>query len=306
LLQSGEQKESIKIAMVKIYICLVIGIISISLAAIFAKFCYDVPSTMIATYRMGISAILLFVIFPFSKTKAISLLNKKNIFMCFLSGIFLSMHFIFWFISIKLTNIASSVVLVTTSPIFLGIISKFILKKQIPRKITAGILLSFVGTLLIAQSDSNILNQINVNILLGDFMALLGSLMASLYLLIGGIQRTRQTTFEYIFLTYSFSAIILILLSVFLDIPFTGFEKEAYLFLILLAIIPQLLGHTIFNYSLKHLSPESVAITILGEPVGASILAYFIFDEKLQALQVIGIILILYSIILATKMELNH
>lgn len=292
--------------MVKIYICLVIGIISISLAAIFAKFCNEVSSTMIATYRMGISAFLLCLIFPFNKTKTINLLNKKNILMCFLSGIFLSMHFIFWFTSIKLTNIASSVVLVTTSPIFLGIISKFILKKQIPRKIVAGILLSFIGTILITQSDSNIFDKINTDILFGDLMALLGSLMASLYLLIGGIQRTRQTTFEYILLTYSFSAITLIILSVFLDIPFTGYGKEAYLFLILLAIIPQLLGHTIFNYSLKHLSPESVAITILGEPVGASILAYFIFDEKLQALQIIGIVLILYSIILATKTELTH
>jgi drug/metabolite transporter (DMT)-like permease len=292
--------------MVKIYICLIIGIISISLAAIFAKFCYEVPSTMIATYRMGISAILLCLMLPFSKSNTVSLLNKKNIFMCFLSGIFLSMHFIFWFISIKLTNIASSVVLVTTSPIFLGIISKFILKKQLPRKIMAGILLSFIGTLLIAQSDSNFFDKINTDILFGDFMALLGSLMASLYLLVGSIQRTRQTTFEYILLTYSSSAIILVILSVFLNVPFAGYGKEAYLFLILLAIIPQLIGHTSFNYSLKHLKPESVAIAILGEPVGASILAYFIFGEKLQALQIIGIILILYSIILATKMELTH
>ena len=292
--------------MFKIYICLIVGIISISLAAIFAKFCNDVPSTMIATYRMGISATLLCLILPFNKTTTIKLLNKKNIFMCLLSGIFLSMHFVFWFISIKLTNIASSVVLVTTSPIFLGIISKFILKKHIPKKITAGIILSFLGTILIAQSDSNIFDKINTDVLFGDFMALLGSLMASLYLLIGGIQRTRQSTFEYIVLTYSFSAITLIILSIFLGVPFTGYERDAYLFMILLAIIPQLIGHTSFNYSLKHLRPESVAIAILGEPVGASILAYFIFGEKLQALQLIGIVLILYSITLATKMELNQ
>lgn len=291
---------------VKIYICLIIGIISISLAAIFVKFCNDVPSLMIATYRMGISAALLCLILPFNKITTIKLLNKTNIFMCFMSGFFLSMHFIFWFISIKLTNIASSVVLVTTSPIFLGIISKFILKKQIPRKITIGIILSFIGTILIAQSDSNIFDKINRNILFGDFMALLGGLMASLYLFIGGIQRTRQNTFEYILLTYSFSAISLIILSVLLGVPFTGYGNNAYVFMILLAIIPQLIGHTSFNYSLKHLRPESVAIAILGEPIGASILAFFIFGEILQALQLVGIVLILYSITLATKMEFNQ
>lgn len=223
--------------------------------------------------------------------------------MCLSSGIFLSLHFVSWFLSIKLTNIASSVVLVTTSPIFLGIISKFILKKKLPKEITIAIILSFTGVLFIAQSDSNLFYKINQKILLGDLLALFGGFMASLYLLIGGIQRTRQSTLEYIILTYSFSALFLLFISVTFNMPFAGYKPESYIFLILLALIPQLVGHTSFNYVLKHLPTESVAITILGEPVGASILAYFIFDEKLQLLQFIGMIFILYSIILSTKKE---
>lgn len=287
----------------KIYVCLVIGIISISLASIFVKFCDTVPAMIIATYRMSISTILLCLYIPFNKTNIINSLNKKDISMCLLSGMFLSLHFLLWFLSIKLTNIASSVVLVTTSPIFLGIISKFILKKQIPRNILIAIVLSFIGVVLIAQSDSNMLTEINKKALLGNLLALSGGFMASLYLLIGSIQRTRQCTFEYIFFTYSFSAIIFIIFSLIFEYPFFGYEKNDYIYMFLLAVIPQLIGHTSFNYSLKHLRPESVAIAILGEPVGASILAYFIFDEKLQALQAIGIILILYSITLSTKME---
>jgi len=92
-------KRKYKNTMVKIYICLIIGIISISLAAIFAKFCYEVPSTMIATYRMGISAILLCLMLPFSKSKHSSLLNKKIIFMCFLSGIFIYAFYILVYIN---------------------------------------------------------------------------------------------------------------------------------------------------------------------------------------------------------------
>ena len=287
----------------KIYVCLVIGIISISLASIFVKFCDTVPAMIIATYRMSISTILLCLYIPFNKTNIINSLNKKDISMCLLSGMFLSLHFLLWFLSIKLTNIASSVVLVTTSPIFLGIISKFILKKQIPRNILIAIVLSFIGVILIAQSDSNMLTEINKKALLGNLLALSGGFMASLYLFIGSIQRTRQCTFEYIFFTYSFSAIIFIIFSLIFEYPFFGYEKNDYIYMFLLAVIPQLIGHTSFNYSLKHLRPESVAIAILGEPVGASILAYFIFDEKLQALQAIGIILILYSITLSTKME---
>jgi drug/metabolite transporter (DMT)-like permease len=287
----------------KISVCLVIGIVSVSLASIFVKFCNTVPAMIIATYRMGISALLLCLYVPFNKTKIINSIDKKNIFMCLLSGIFLSLHFLLWFLSIKLTNIASSVVLVTTSPIFLGIISKFILKKEIPKNISIAIVLSFIGVLLMAQSDSNILTEINKKVLLGDLLALSGGFMASLYLFIGGIQRSRQCTFEYIFFTYSFSAILFITLSLILEYSFFGYEKNDYIFMFLLAIIPQLIGHTSFNYSLKHLRPESVAIAILGEPVGASILAYFIFDEKLQALQAIGIVLILYSILLSVKVE---
>jgi drug/metabolite transporter (DMT)-like permease len=291
--------------MIKISFLLTIGIISISLAAIFAKFCNNVPSLMISTYRMTIAALILCLYVPFKGTLKLPLLNKKNILMCLLSGFFLSMHFLFWFISIKLTNIASSVVLVTTSPIFLGIISKFILKKQLPTKIKLGIILSFIGSLFIAQSDSNLFTKINSKVLSGDLYAIAGGLMASLYLLIGGFQRSRQSTFEYILLTYSSSALILIILSLCSGLAFTGYSTRDYFFLILLAIIPQLIGHTTFNYALKHLSPESIAITILGEPVGASILAYFIFHEKLHTLQFIGIILILYSIIISTKTELT-
>ena len=125
--------------------------------------------------------------------------------------------------------------------------------------------------------------------------------MSCLYLLIGSFQRKKQTTFAYILYVYASSAILLTILSLLFNVPFTGYKTQSYVFMILLAIVSQLTGHSCFNWALKHFRVESVAIVILGEPIGASILAYFIFKESIDTLQLAGIALILWAIRISTK-----
>jgi len=287
--------------------CLSVGIIALSFAAIFIKFCEDVPSLMIATYRLAISSIIV-LIFAKSRGVRFSHFTKRQLFMGMLGGLFLALHFTFWISSLKFTSVASSVVLVNTNPIFVGIFSYLFLKETQPIDLIAGIILSFLGSIILAVGDSGLrgLSIANPSHLLGDSLALLGALMASGYLMVGSKARQEMDVVSYTAVVYSFSALFLLTAAFFSGIPFTGYRPSSYMFMVLLAIVPQLIGHTSINWALKHLKASMIAITILGEPIGASILAYVIFQEKISSFQGTGIILIFLAIIIASRKARKH
>lgn len=176
--------------MVKTFAGLSVGIIAISFAAIFIKFCEDVPSLMIATYRLVISSVILLVI---AKSRGIrfSKFTKTQLLMGMLGGMFLALHFSCWISSLKFTSVASSVVLVATNPIFVGMFSYLFLRETQPIELIAGIVLSFSGSIILAVGDSGLrgLTINNPAFLLGDILALLGAIMASGYLMVGSKMR---------------------------------------------------------------------------------------------------------------------
>jgi drug/metabolite transporter (DMT)-like permease len=134
---------------------------------------------------------------------------------------------------------------------------------------------------------------------MGDGLALLGALTASGYFLVGRKMRKNQDLLAYIFPVYSTAGLILILFSLFFQKPFFGYSPSTYLFLFLLAVVPQLIGHTTFNWALRYFPASMVAITILGEPVGSTILAYFILGEGLTFWKILGGISIFAGILIA-------
>ena len=287
--------------MVKTFAGVSIGIVAISFASIFIKFCDDVPSIMIATYRLTLSSIILLII---AKSKGIRLssFNRKHLLMGMLGGLFLSLHFSFWISSLKFTSVASSVVLVATNPIFVGIFSYLFFKEKQPTELILGIILSFSGSIILAVGDSGLqgLAVQNPSFLLGDILAFLGAIMASGYLVVGSKLREEMDVLSYTSMVYTFSAFFLLIASISLGLPFAGYKQSSYFYMVLLAIVPQLIGHTAFNWALKHLKASMVAITILGEPIGASILAYIILGETIKSFQLIGIIFIFLAIIIAS------
>lgn len=288
--------------MVKTFAGVSIGIVAISFASIFIRLCNDVPSIMIATYRLTLSSVILLIIAK-SKGMRLSSYNKRHLLMGMLGGFFLSLHFSFWISSLKFTSVASSVVLVATNPIFVGLFSYLFFKEKQPAELIFGIILSFSGSIILAVGDCGFqgLTAQNPSFLLGDILAFLGAIMASGYLMVGSKLREEMDVLPYISMVYTFSASFLLITSLSLGVPFTGYKLSSYFYMILLAIVSQLIGHTAFNWALKHLKASMVAITILGEPIGASILAYFIFQEAIQSYQSVGIILIFLAIIIASR-----
>ncbi len=280
--------------MASFIILLFIGIIAISTASIFIKLC-DAPAIMISTYRMVLASLILM---PWaSYQKVWRGWEKKDVAWLIFSGIFLSLHFASWIASLKYTSVASSVVLVTTHPIFVGIGSRLFLKERLGLNLILGIGLSVIGSGLIGYGDM----ALSKEALMGDGLALLGALAASGYFLVGRKMRKNQDLLAYIFPVYSTAGLVLIILSLFFRKPFFGYSSTTYLFFFLLALIPQLIGHTTFNWALKYLPASMVAITILGEPIGSTILAYFILGEGLTFWKILGGIFIFTGILIALK-----
>jgi drug/metabolite transporter (DMT)-like permease len=271
-----------------------IGILAISTASIFIKLC-DAPALIIATYRMVFASLILL---PYALYKrAGKPWGIKEIGWLLLSGFFLSLHFAFWIASLKYTSVASSVVLVTTHPIFVGIGSRLFLKERMGGYLILGIILSVIGSAFISYGDMSLSEKA----LMGDGLALLGAITASGYFLVGRKMRKSQDLFSYILPVYSSAALALIAFSLAFQESFFGYSPSTYFYLILLALVPQLIGHTTFNWALKYLPASMVAITILGEPVGSTILAYFILGEGLTSWKVLGGMLILAGILISLK-----
>jgi len=280
--------------MLRLLIFLPVGIIAISTASIFIKLC-EAPALSIAAYRMTFAFLILLPLASYQKIwKG---WNKGEGGWLILAGLFLALHFSFWIASLKFTSVASSVVLVSTNPLFVGLGGWLFFKEALGWNLMLGIFLSVIGSGLISFGDISLSKEA----LLGDGLALLGAITASGYLLIGRKMRKGKDLLSYIFPVYSISAVALILLSLLFKKPFFGFPSSTYLYLFLLALIPQLIGHTTFNWALRYLPTSLVAVAILGEPVGSTLLAYFILREGLTSLKMIGGALILFGISIALK-----
>jgi drug/metabolite transporter (DMT)-like permease len=280
--------------MVPLLFLLPIGILATSTASILIKLC-DAPALIIAAYRMGFASLMLAPWATYQKVW--SEWDGVQLRWCSLSGLFLGLHFAFWIGSLKFTSVASSVVLVSTNPIFVGIGSWLFLRERPHLNLILGIIFSVLGTVLISFGDMAISRET----LIGDGLALLGAIMASAYFLVGRKMRKAQNLLAYILPVYTTAGLVLILLSVLSQKSFHGYSSATYFILFLLALIPQLIGHTTYNWALKYLPASMVAIATLGEPVGSTILAYFILGEQLTFLKVAGGLSIFTGILVALK-----
>ncbi|MGB9843235.1 MAG: DMT family transporter [Caldisericia bacterium] len=273
------------------YFLIFIAIISVSSAAILIRMSNAEPLA-IATFRMGISSIILLPLFFMKGKKNII---KKDIKIFILSGLFLAFHFYVWITSLRFTSIMSSTVLVTTNPIFVSIFSFFIFKKKIKIKTILAIILSILGIIFMSYGFSFSVN------FKGNFLALLGALFASLYIISNYYLRKKYELIDIVFPVYSISFLILLILSLFLNVKLYPLGLKEYFLFFLIALIPQVIGHSIFNYSLKFFSPIFISLSILGEPIGATIFGIIFFKEIPKILEILGGFLIITGIVISDK-----
>jgi len=280
------------------YLGLLVGIVSVSFASIFIRLA-DAPALVIGAYRLTIASLILTPLVWTRVRKELLSLSRRDLGLAIVSGLFLGAHFASWIASLQYTSVAASVVLVSTSPLFVGIASYFLYREKLTPLKILGIILAMAGASIIGIGGF----EVSLGNLWGDFLALLGAVAVSGYFLIGKALRPRLSILAYIYPTYWTAAISLILASLLAGHPFTGYSPRTYFMFLLLAVVPQILGHSSFNWALRYLSSTLVTVATLGEPVGATLLAYFILREAPLPLEIIGGIIILLGIFFVSRQE---
>lgn len=274
----------------------VLGIASISIASLLIRLA-DAPAVTIAAYRLTLAALALGPAFLLGAPKSRRPWEPRTVMLTLLSGLFLSLHFVFWIHSLQMTSVASSATLVSTTPLFSAIFSYAILKEPPGRRLVPGIFCTLLGSAFIAGNDFSL----SRTALWGDFLALAGAWMATGYLLTGRMVRRSLGLTAYTFGSYGSAGTILLSFCLLTGTPLAGFSTKTYTVLVLLALIPQLIGHTSFNWTLKYLSPTSVAALILGEPIGATLLAAVFLGETVSPLKGTGLAVLCTGIFLSTQ-----
>ena len=265
------------------FLAIAIAMVSISFASIFTKWS-DSPPFIIAGYRLALTCAMLLPVMVltggFSELKSF---NRKEILLILLSGVALAFHFGLWITSLTLTLVATSVILVTSHPIFVAGVSHFVLKERVKKMAAIGIAVAFSGVVLISISDYSV----GGGRLLGDLLAFIGGICAWIYFLSGRVARKSIALTPYAFSVYGLSALLLLVSAAILGNRVVVTSTHELTLFLLMAIIPTIGGHTMFNYALKKLPAHIVATGVLGEPVGASILAYFLLPQEVPGLWII-------------------
>ncbi len=292
---------------------LALGILAVSAASIFIRFAQrEASSLVIAAWRLSLATLVLAPLALTRRGEELRRLKRGDLGLALLSGLFLAVHFAAWISSLAYTSVASSVVLVSTAPLWVALLSPLALKEPLARPVILGMLLALVGGVIVSVSDTcswgaaglacpPLSEFVQGRAFWGDLLALTGAWAVAGYLIIGRRLRVRVSLLSYIFVVYGMAALVLVAGAAFAGLPFFGFSPLTYLMLLGLALIPQLLGHTTYNYALAYLSAAYVSVAALGEPVGSSILAYFLLAETPNALKLTGAVLILAGIYIASR-----
>jgi len=294
------------------YLVILIGIAAVSTASLFIRFAQEyVPSITIAAFRLSLAAILLLPYTLIKHRNELRSLSRGDLGYALAAGLFLAIHFAVWITSLEYTSVASSVVLVTTTSLWVSLLAPIFLKEKTPRMAVIGMLVALFGGAIIAFSDicswlpggfdcGSMDGFFGSKSLFGDFLATLGAIAAAFYLMIGRHLRRKVSLTPYVFLVYGAAGLFLILAMLIIQGVPPIYPTRVYGWLLALAILPQLIGHSIFNWSLKYLPTGYVSVSLLGEPIGSIILAYFFLNEMPQGTKIIGAILILAGIGLAS------
>ncbi len=292
---------------------LLVGVATVSTAATMIRFAGDppnnVPSMAIAAWRVGLAALLLLPVTLAAAVRGraqLPRLDRPRSLLAILSGVLLALHFAAWITSLSLTSVASSVALVTTTPIWVAIGGALLLHERPSRPQLVGILVATAGAGALSLIDAGAEGggrHPGGEALVGDLLAVVGALGASGYFLIGRRLRASIPVATYAQVVYAVGGVSLVAAALVVPAPLLGHPPAAYLWLVLLALGPQLVGHTSLNWVLRYLTPSAVAAVVLAEPIGSMVLAYAFLRESITPAKAVGAAAILAGIYVVAREE---
>ncbi|MBI3242725.1 MAG: DMT family transporter [Chloroflexi bacterium] len=298
------------------YLGIVIGVLAVSAASIIIRYALaaGAPPLVIATYRLAFASLALAALVAARHRAELARLTRRDLLLAGGTGVFLAAHFAAWITSLQFTTVASSAVLVSISPLLVGVLSFVAWREKMSRALIIGLIVSLIGGVIVGLADVCAVSRGGVacppladfvqgRAFAGDLLALAGAVAIAFYWLIGRRLREalRVSLIPYIFLSYSTAAITLLTTVIVSRQPLVGYPPAAYFWMAVLALVPQLIGHSAFNWALRYLSATYVSVTVLGEPVGSTILAVMLLNEAPGPLKLGGGGLILVGILLASQ-----
>lgn len=277
---------------------MLIGVLAVSTASTFIRLAQVyAPSLTIAAWRMILASLILAPFALTSQRAAWRSLRRRDWACVLAAGVLLALHFYAWIASLAMTSVAASVVLVTLYPLFVGLISHFFLNERLTPALAGGLFVALLGSAIIGWGDWGQ----GVHRLQGDLFALGGALVVSGYILIGRQQRQHLSLLGYVFPVYTAAALTLLVLAVSLHAPLWGFPPAGWRWMLLLAVIPQIVGHSALNWSLGKLPATYVSLSILAEPLISTILAWWFLRESPPPAAVGGGLLVLGGIVVSFR-----
>jgi drug/metabolite transporter (DMT)-like permease len=291
---------------------LAFGVLAVSTASIFIRYAQEhAHSLVIAAWRLSLAALILA---PAAVTRRTELtgLTRREAALALLSGVFLAIHFATWISSLAYTSVASAVVLVDTAPLWVALLAPLALRETISRPVKVGMALAMLGGAVVGLSDActwspaglvcpPLAEFVRGRAFFGDLLALAGAIAAAVYLVIGRRVRERVSLLSYIFVVYGTAAVVLVAVMLLSGQPATGFPPLTYVWFLALAIFPQLLGHSSYNWALGYLPAAYVSLALLGEPIGSTLLAVVFLGEIPSGLRIAGAALTLAGIYIASR-----
>jgi drug/metabolite transporter (DMT)-like permease len=288
-------------------LALALGVAVVATAALWIRAAIDAGASplAVAAGRLTLAAAVVVPWALLRRRAELAALGRRDWAIAALSGLLLAVHFATWIASLRYTSVASSVALVTTNPIWVGLASWALLGERPGPRTLMGIVLAIAGTALIIVSDlapaaSSVADH---RAGLGNALALAGALAISGYLLVGRRLNLKLSLLSYVAIVYGAAAIAMTLIAGLAGQGLGTLPAASWWPILAMAIGPQLIGHTLINASLRHLSATFVALAILGEPVGSAILAWILLGETVAPLQGAGLALLLIGIAVAARAE---
>ncbi len=276
------------------------GIVAVSFGSIFVRVA-GAPAPTVAALRMIFSALILlpFVLASRATREEMARLSGRDRRLLAVSGLFLALHFYLWIASLSYTGVTSSVVFVTTNPLWVALFTAVVLRKRISLVCWIGLVVAMLGGAIIGGRDA----AAGGARWKGDILALGGAVAFAGYFLVGARLRGRLSLLAYVFPVYACAAVLLAAAALGAGASLAGCGWKCYAVCFAMALVCQIVGHTLFNWALKHLEATVVAIAALGEPVGASVLALVLLGERPMATEIVGGAAILAGIYLVMRMS---
>ncbi len=281
---------------------IIIGIFAISSSSVFIRYAQGegVPSLLIGAARLTIAAMLLTPFVLHRYRVHLQRLTLLDWLLALTSGLFLALHFATWVSSLEYTTVLISTVVVTTSPIWVALLEFVFLRTRLSRPVALGLAIAITGGLVIGFSGGTDIDKAGNNHLLGGALSLAGAVSVAIYFVVGRKLRAKMPVIPYIWLVYGCAGILMLMVVGVNNIPLVGYNTPAYVWLLAVAVLPQLIGHSSLNYAIGYLPATVVSIITQTEPIGSAILALLLFSEIPTIVQLLGSAIILGGVTLAT------